>query len=354
MVRAMLASDTAYEGVFYTAVRTTGIFCRPSCPARKPKPENVDFYASPEDAMAAGFRPCKRCKPLDASGHAPDWVRPLLTLNATEPARRITDEDIVGLGIDPVRLRRWFKAQYGMTFHAYARARRVGLALGRINGGDSIEGAAYDAGYESLSGFRDAFSSTVGTPPGRRGEKTMLVHKRLLTPLGPMIAMAGDGGIVLLEFLDRPILPDEVEDLKRLFGYAPVPGEHPHIDLLERELAAYFAGELTAFTVPLELAGTDFQKAAWTALLDIPYGQTRSYGEQAHVIGRSGASRAVGRANGQNRIAIVVPCHRVIGADGSLTGYGGGQPRKRFLLDLEARVSGHGTEADQFSLFEAS
>lgn len=347
----MLASDTAYEGVFYTAVRTTGIFCRPSCPARKPKPENVDFYSSPEDAMAAGFRPCKRCKPLDASGRAPDWIKPLLALNGTRPERRITDDDIVGLGIDPVRLRRWFKSTYGMTFHTYARARRVGVALGRINGGDSIDGAAYDAGYESLSGFRDAFASTVGASPGRRGEKTMLVHKRLLTPLGPMLAMAEDRGIVLLEFLDRPILPDEVEDLKRLLGYAPVPGEHAHIDMLERELAAYFEGELTEFTTPLYLAGTEFQKAAWTALLEIPYGQTRNYGEQARVIGRPGASRAVGRANGQNRISIVVPCHRVIGADGSLTGYGGGQPRKRFLLDLEARVSGQGSAANQLSLF---
>jgi AraC family transcriptional regulator, regulatory protein of adaptative response / methylated-DNA-[protein]-cysteine methyltransferase len=335
MVRAMLERDTAYEGVFFTAVKTTGIFCRPSCTARKPKPENVEFFAHADECMSAGYRACLRCKPLDAAAIAPDWVQQLLKSVDADPEQRWTDAQLLAEGIEPLKLRRWFKQHFGMTFHAWLRTRRLGMALGGIKQGDSIDNAAFDSGYESLSGFRDAFQKSFNITPGRAANSEPLLFTRLTTPLGPMIAMAERRGLVLLEFLDRPALTKEVEALQNRYGYAVAPGHHAHLQQIEAELTQYFAGKLTDFNVPLHLPGSDFARQVWAELAKIPYGQTSTYGAIAALLGKPGASRAVGLANGHNRLSIVVPCHRVIGADGSLTGYGGGQPRKAFLLRLE-------------------
>lgn len=338
MERAYLASDNSFEGLFYTAVRTTGVFCRPKCPARKPKPENVEFYRTAEDAMAAGYRPCKRCKPLE-SATAPEWIGTLLEQVRLAPARRWTDEELRKRGIDTVQLRRWSKANFGITFHAYVRARRLGLALGRLNAGDDIDAAAFDSGYESVSGFRDGFRKTFGMSPGHGRAVELLSFTRLNTPLGPMIAMAEKRGLVLLEFLDRPALTKEIEELRSVYGYALAPGATPHLAQLENELKEYFAGRLRRFHIALHMLGSAFDIAVWNRLLCIPFGETRSYAQVARELAQPGASRAVGVSNGHNRIAIVVPCHRVIGSDGSLTGYGGGLRRKRYLLDLEQRTA---------------
>lgn len=335
MVRAMLERDTAYEGVFFTAVKTTGIFCRPSCTARKPKPENVEFFAHADECMSAGYRACLRCKPLDAAAIAPDWVQQLLDRVDAQPDQRWTDTQLQAEGIEPLTLRRWFKQHFGMTFHAWLRTRRLGMALGGIRQGESIDNAAFDSGYESLSGFRDAFQKSFHITPGRAANSEPLLFKRLTTPLGPMIAMAERRGLVLLEFLDRPALTQEVEELQQRYGYAVAPGHNTHLQQIEAELAQYFAGTRTAFNVALHLPGSDFDRQVWAQLTQIPFGQTSTYGAIAARLGKPGANRAVGLANGHNRLAIVLPCHRVIGADGSLTGYGGGQPRKAFLLRLE-------------------
>jgi len=335
MVRAMLERDTAYEGVFFTAVKTTGIFCRPSCTARKPKPENVEFFAHADECLSAGYRACLRCKPLDAAAIAPDWVQRLLERVDADPEQRWTDIQLQAEGIDPLKLRRWFKQHFGMTFHAWLRTRRLGMALGGIKQGESIDNVAFDSGYESLSGFRDAFQKSFHTTPGRAANSEPLLFTRLTTPLGPMIAMAEQRGLVLLEFLDQPTLTKEVEALQSRYGYVVAPGHNGHLQQIETELAQYFAGQLTEFNVPLHLPGSDFSRQVWARLAQIPYGQTSTYGAIAALLGKPGASRAVGLANGHNRVSIVLPCHRVIGADGSLTGYGGGQPRKAFLLRLE-------------------
>ncbi len=347
MVRAMLASDRAYEGLFYVGVKTTGIFCRPTCSARKPMEKNVEFYRTAEEAMASGFRPCLRCKPLDAVGAAPDWLVPVLKAVDERPGKRWTDEDVEAMGVDPLRVRRWFKENFGVTFHAHARSRRLARALGTVRQGGSLDDAAAEGGYESLSGFRDAIRQDLRTTAGRGRRARMLAYTRVLTPLGPMMAMAEERGLVMLEFLDRPALPAEVDELRARYGYVAAPGQNEHLQTVERELGAYFARELREFTVPVLMPGTTFQVRVWEALRRIPYGVTASYGELARGLGVAGAMRAVGRANGQNRMSIVVPCHRVIGADGSLTGYGGGQPRKAFLLELEGRPA----EATQGRLF---
>jgi AraC family transcriptional regulator of adaptative response/methylated-DNA-[protein]-cysteine methyltransferase len=335
MVRAMLERDTAYEGVFFTAVKTTGIFCRPSCTARKPKPENVEFFAHADECLSAGYRACLRCKPLNAAAIAPDWVQKLLKAVDAAPELRWTDAQLLAEGIEPLKLRRWFKQHFGMTFHAWLRTRRLGMALDGIKQGDSIDSAAFDSGYESLSGFRDAFQKSFHITPGRAANSEPLLFTRLTTPLGPMIAMAERRGLVLLEFLDQASLPREVEALQNRFGYAVAPGHNVHLQHIEEQLAEYFAGSRTEFNVALHMPGSEFSRQVWAELAKIPYGQTTTYGAIATLLGKPGASRAVGLANGHNRLSIVVPCHRVIGADGSLTGYAGGQPRKAFLLRLE-------------------
>ncbi len=332
---AFYSRDASYDGVFYTGVRTTGIFCRPSCSARKPKPENIEFFQTARDAMFAGYRACRRCRPLEAPGETPAWLGGLIEAVDADPARRWTDEALRAHGVHPDRVRRWFKTHHGMTFHAYARARRLGTALERIRGGDRVVSAALDHGYESLSGFNAAVRGLIGAPPTASGDRATVILKRVTTPLGPMVAGAIGAKLCFLEFADRRMLERQLATLARRLECRFLPGNAPVLESLSAQLDAYFAGRLRHFDVPLETPGTDFQRSVWERLLEIPYGETRSYADLAETLGRPTATRAVARANGTNRIAILIPCHRVIGKDGSLTGYGGSLWRKQRLLELE-------------------
>lgn len=338
MMQAFLDRDPSYEGLFYTGVRTTGIFCRPTCAARKPLPENVEFFASARDALLAGYRACKRCRPLEPAGEAPAWVEKLLDEVEQEPAGSWRDVDLEARGLSPDRVRRWFQRHHGMTFQAYIRSRRLGLALGRLRQGDDILETAFDSGYESVSGFHEAFTRLFGAPPGetRQGNGAgAVVVNRVLTPLGPMLAGVAEGRLCLLEFADRRALERQLGVLRRRLDTAMVPGSDPLLGRLAGQLEAWFDGRLRHFSVPLTDPGTDFQRDVWQALREIPYGETVSYGEVARRIGRPSAVRAVAGAVGDNRLAVVIPCHRVVGSDGSLTGYGGGLWRKRRLLQIE-------------------
>jgi len=342
MWAAFSRRDPEYDGIFVTGVSTTGIFCRPTCTARKPRRDNVEFFAGARDALTAGFRPCKRCRPME-NGVAPEWIAGLLDAVEADPARRWKDQDLRERGLEPERVRRWFQRHHGMTFHAYHRARRLGRAIDRLRHGADPASAAFENGYESLSGFHEAFRRETGTTPGQAGAEEPIYLQRLATPLGPMIAGASENALFLLEFADRRMLETQIERVRARTGRVAVPGVNDVIRRTGQELDAYFTGELRAFTVPLEMPGSEFQRAVWEELRRIPYGETRSYGEQARRLGQPPkAVRAVARANGDNRIAIIVPCHRVIGADGRLTGYGGGLWRKRRLLDLERAVA-HGS-----------
>jgi len=335
MIQAFLRRDARYEGVFVTAVRTTGVFCRPGCPARSPRPDHVEFFATPHDALLAGYRPCRRCTPMEPADKAPKWLHGILRRVDENPSSRVCDSDIRALGVDPVRVRRWFQRHHNMTFQAYCRTRRLGLALGAIQDGHRVTDVALDSGYESLSGFAEAFRAVFGTAPTQHGTRPLAVAARFTTPLGPMVACANKRAVLLLEFADRRMLQTQLRRLGRALGTAPVPGTNAIIDALERELCGYFAGRTRRFTVPVEAVGTPFQERVWNALREIPYASTCSYGELATRMQRPSAVRAVARANGDNRLAILIPCHRVIGADGSLTGYGGGLWRKRRLLEIE-------------------
>lgn len=335
MERAFFQGDASYDGLFYTGVRTTGIFCRPSCTARKPKPENVEFFGSVKDVLFAGYRACLRCKPLESGDQHPSWLDALMARIDAEPTARIREADLRTMGLDPARVRRYFASRYGLTFQAYCRARRLSQALDSIKQGGKVDDAVFEAGYESHSGFREAFAKTFGATPGAAAQSGAVHLGWMDTPVGPMTAGATDAGVVLLEFTDRRMLEAQLETVRRRFGKGLVPADHPHLDQLRQELASYFDGTLSTFTVPVVAPGTPFEERVWAELLKIPYGETRSYEDIAVALGNRAAVRAVGRANGLNRIAIVIPCHRVVNKSGELGGYGGGLWRKRRLLHLE-------------------
>ena len=334
MYAAIAERDRSFVGVFYVAVKTTGIFCRPGCPARVPKRENVEFFAEPREAMLAGYRPCLRCKPLERVAETPEWVGRALALVESSPDARVTEYDLRRSGVSPERLRRWFQQNHGMTFQAYQRGSRLGQAFRKIQDGSSVIETATLSGWDSTSGFREAFQQAFGTSPSRADGPVFTVL-RIESPLGPLVAVADDTRLYLLEFSDRRMMQTQMKTLQSRYGCSFVPGQTSVLKETSEQLSRYFEGSLRSFDLPLDHKGTEFQEAVWRLLLQIPYGETVSYGSLAKELGRPDAQRAVGKANGDNRLAIVVPCHRVVASDGSLHGYGGGLWRKQRLLELE-------------------
>lgn len=338
MWQALRASDAGYDGIFCFAVRSTGIFCRPSCSARKPKRENVRYFPDAASAAAAGFRACKRCRPVRTQGAPPEWIGRLLRRLASRPVPPRA-EDLRDAGIAPARARRWFRRYYGMSFREFCEGYRMSKALNELHDGKSIDHTAAEAGFASVSGFRDAFRRVFEQPPGAAADIDCVRLRWIETPLGPMVAGASDAGVCLLSFVGESDLDAELRGLRDGLGCTVLPGSHPYLDQLQTELDAYFAGRLQQFTLPLHQPGTPFQQTVWSALQAIPFGETRSYRDIAMAVGRPGATRAVGTTNGRNRIAVVIPCHRVINAGGALGGYGGGLERKRWLLRHEAETA---------------
>ncbi|MCB0722877.1 MAG: methylated-DNA--[protein]-cysteine S-methyltransferase [Ignavibacteriae bacterium] len=335
MLRAFNNSDRSYDGIFFTAVKTTSIFCRPSCRVKKPLKKNIEFYATAREALFAGYRPCKRCKPMEIGNDTPDWAKKLMEIVDKNPEKKIRDYEMRQMGFEPSRARRFFKQKYGMTFHAYCRSRRLGKAFSLIRNGVEIDDAVFDNGYDSHSGFRDAFSKTLGFAPGKSYSKDCMVTSLYESPLGHIILAANDKGLCLAEFSDRRMLEYQLKVLNKYFKSPLVPGRNKFIEQAESELEEYFKGNLKNFKVPIEYPGTEFQQKVWEGLRNIPYGTTVSYVELAKNVGTPKGSRPVGTANGMNRLAIIIPCHRVIKNDGSLGGYGGGLWRKKRLLELE-------------------
>ena len=338
MYQASYEKNSDFEGVFWMAVKTTGIFCRPTCTARKPKPENVEFLDNTKDAIQKGYRPCKVCKPLVNPDETPLDIRKLLIELSENPGLKLKDVDLVERGLQPITVKRWFLKHHGMTFHTFQRMFKINSAFKKLQQGENVLDVALDNGYESLSGFNDSFKNVFGVSPKNSKMEKIVDLKRIETPLGTMIACANENGICMLEFSDRKALPTELKEISKHFDANIVQGENPHFKTLEKELEEYFEGKLKDFTVPLAPVGTDFQKKVWEILRTIPYGTTRTYQQQADILGNPKAVRAVANANGLNKISIIIPCHRVIGSNGTLTGYGGGIWRKQKLLELEKAI----------------
>lgn len=324
----VIARDKDSDGTFVFAVSTTGIYCRPSCGARRPRRENVRFFAEGQEARAAGFRPCLRCQP-DETGRESRAVALALGMLADETPT--LNELASAAGYSPSHFQRIFKRATGLSPAAYARARRIERA-GQALGEHSVTEAIYAAGFGGPSTFyRDAKERMGMTPSAwAKGGEGVTIHWAVMpTTLGAMLVAATDRGICRLAF------GVGVEDLNAMFPNAElVEGGEAFKTLFARVLSAVEApGE--GADIPLDVKGTAFQEAVWAALRQIPAGETRSYAQLAAAIGRPRATRAAGSANGANRVAVLIPCHRVIGGDGALGGYAWGEGVKKELLARE-------------------
>ncbi|MEL6570415.1 MAG: trifunctional transcriptional activator/DNA repair protein Ada/methylated-DNA--[protein]-cysteine S-methyltransferase [Pseudomonadota bacterium] len=328
---ALLDRDPQFDGTAWVGVKTTGIFCRLTCPARKPKKKNCRWFATPADGLAAGFRPCKRCDPL--MNRSDPLISDLITALNADPAYRWTESALIARGYDPSTVRRTFKRNLGMTFLDLARQRRLAEGFVTLQDGARVIDAQVAAGFESPTAFRDAFGRWLGVKPSQLPENAYLKAHWFQSPLGPMIAVADRHSLHLLEFADRKALPKE---LQRLYQKVPIGiGCFDLHELVTDQIIQFMNGTRMTFEVPLTLHGSPFVKEVWRRLQTIKAGETRTYGALAQELGRPSAARAVARANGANKIAIIIPCHRVLGADGTLTGYGGGLWRKDRLITLE-------------------
>jgi len=333
--QALVDREKSYVGIFYVGVKTTSIFCIATCRARKPLKKNVEFYSTFKEALDHGFRPCKICKPTENANQAPEQVEKAIQMVKANPKEKVKDYHLRQENISPEIVRRWFKKNYGLTFHAYQRMYRINIAFEELKNGKKATDTAFDMGYESLSDFGYTYKKLLGKSPQNSVNNNVILINRLTTPLGPMFVCATEKGICLLEFVDRRMLETEFRDLQKLLKANIIIGENKHIKQAKKEIKEYFSGKRKSFDIPLHTPGTEFQNLVWKGLQDIPYGETSTYQKQAAAIQKPKAIRALATANGYNRLAIIVPCHRVIGKDGALRGYGGGLERKQWLLDHE-------------------
>ena len=335
--KALVEKNPNYDGIFFVGVKTTGVFCHATCTARKPLFKNCNFFSSADEALLEGYRPCKICNPLSYPSDIPPEIKLLIKEVEASPEKKWKEKDFSELGLNSATARRKFKSIYNMTFVQYARNRRLGLAFSQIATGSKVIEQQFATGYNSPSGFNDAFTKIMGNPPKKTNIK--LLHSFFIfTPIGKMISISDETHLYLLEFVDRRGLETEIEVLRNKHNARIIHSENIINKSLEKELHLYFEGKLSDFTIPLFNNGTPFQNQVWEILKSIPCGDIWSYQDIALQIGDKNKVRAIGNANGANQISILIPCHRVIKSNGELGGYGGGIERKKYLLDLETRI----------------
>ena len=329
--RIALAKDRRFDGTFVTGVRSTGIYCRPSCPARPPRRENVVFYATPADAEAAGLRACLRCRPDEVARDEAAVAQALEMLR--EAGEVVSLERLAAVtGYSPAHFQRLFKRAVGLSPAAFARALRIERAADALSGGGRVTDAVYDSGFGAPSRFYAAACGRLGMAPSawRDGGRGVTIHWVVVaTSLGPMLVAATEKGVCRLSFNEGH------EELEKRFPNAELVQGGADFAALFSEVVAAIEQPGDSRHIPLDVQGTAFQEAVWQELRRIPRGQTRSYAEIAAAIGKPGAVRAAGSANGANNVAVLIPCHRVIRADGTLGGYAYGLAIKRALLERE-------------------
>ena len=338
--RAVLARDAAEDGAFVYAVRSTGIFCRPSCPSRRPRRDRVRFFALPEAAQRAGFRPCRRCRPERAKLADPRLATVRGACRLIDEAEGVVTLAALGaeLGTSPHHLQRSFTRIMGISPRAYAEARRLQRVKRLLKAGDGVAGALYEAGYGSSSRLYERASSQLGMTPAsykRGGLGAEIAYATAASPLGRLLVAATAKGICMVSLgaSDAALMAELERDFPRAAIRRDGQALGPALEALTRHLE----GAQPHLDLPLDLRATAFQWRVWQALRAIPYGARMSYGEIAASLGMPKAARAVGHACGSNPVSLIVPCHRAVGADGSLTGYRWGLARKKALLERERR-----------------
>jgi AraC family transcriptional regulator of adaptative response/methylated-DNA-[protein]-cysteine methyltransferase len=341
---AFMRRDRAWDGRVLGAVKTTGIYCKPSCPAKRPKRDHVEFFASGEEARVAGYRPCLRCKPDEVGRDREAVAAAVKLIEQAEDAPNLA-ELATAVGYAPHHFQRIFKRDLGVSPAEYARGLRNRRTESALKQNDRVTDAVYDAGYSSPSGFYSDAKERLGMTPsawreGGRGET--IRWTTFDSPLGSMLIAATSKGICRLTF------DDSVESLTRLFPKATIVKDDGGLKKLVEGALTAIERPLAAPELPIDVAGTAFQEAVWRELRKIPAGETRSYAQIAAAIGQPKAVRAVGTANGDNHVCVLIPCHRVIRSDGTIGGYGGGVDRKRKLLASE----GHASASPELPLVE--
>jgi AraC family transcriptional regulator of adaptative response/methylated-DNA-[protein]-cysteine methyltransferase len=325
--------DRSWDGRVIGAVRTTGIYCKPSCPARRPRRENVEFFVDAEAARAAGYRPCLRCKPDEVGRDRGAVARAIRLIEQAEEAPSLA-ELAAAVGYAPHHFQRLFTRDVGVSPAQYARALRARRAQTELKEDKSVTEAIYDSGYSAPSRFYADAKERLGMTPsawrdGGRGETIRWTV--VSSALGPMLVAATAKGICRLTF------EDDERSLRRIFPNATLVEDDGAMGELVAGALAAVERPATAPELPIDVAGTAFQEAVWRELRKIPPGETRSYAQIAAAVGKPGAVRATGSANGANHVAVLIPCHRVVRSDGSLGGYAGGIERKRRLLEAERK-----------------
>jgi AraC family transcriptional regulator, regulatory protein of adaptative response / methylated-DNA-[protein]-cysteine methyltransferase len=329
-----MTKDRRYDGAFVVAVRTTGIYCRPSCPSRTPHRENVVFYAVPQEAEDAGFRPCKRCTP-DTQAFEAEVVGRICRYMDEHLDAHLTLDDLGNVAaLSPHHLQRVFKRALGITPRQYVEARRLEHLKGRLKAGESVTSALYEAGYSSSSRLYER--DQLGMTPAvyRKGGKDMHIHfTTAVCSLGVVLVGATEKGICAVSLGDTPA---ELEaTLRRDYPAADIQPDDAGLGEWVAPLLCHLEGEQPHLELPLDIQATAFQWRVWQALRAIPYGETRTYSQIAQAIGSPKAVRAVGTACASNHVAVVIPCHRVVREDGALGGYRWGVARKEKLLRRE-------------------
>lgn len=331
----VMARDARQDGRFVFAVRTTGIYCRPSCPSRRPRRESVVFFAGPDDAERAGYRACLRCKPTEISSQAQCVAR----------ARQFLDnaEDLVTLaqlgrrvGLSPFHLQRLFKRATGLSPREYQSARRMQQVKSGLRHGNDVTTALYDAGFGSPSRLYENAPQQFGMTPGeyrRGGAGANISFAMARTALGWLLAAATERGLCAVRFGENAVTLER--DLRDEFHAAALRRDDAALRRYVDPLLAVIRGENTTIDLPLDVRATAFQRKVWEKLRQIPRGETRSYSEIARAMGRPRAVRAVARACAANPVALAVPCHRVVRKDGDRGGYRWGMERKEKLLERE-------------------
>lgn len=331
---ALNLRDRSFAGQFIVGVRTTGIFCEAGCPARLPAWVNCEFFDDARSALLAGYRPCKRCRPMSSRSAAPEAVEQAINEIEAHPKKDWQPADFEELGINIVAADLALAGLWAMTIAEYVALRRTGMAEKKLTKSSK---RIDDGNDESIATPVEDTPQQAAAMPTNGTQGTALRADWIETPIGAMVAVADEEGLLLLEFAEARTLEGEVERMQPVLHRDILPMGSPILQSTSNQIQQYFTGRLKSFDLPLKPVGTPFQRSVWDQLLLIPYGDTISYADLARILKNPNAFRAVGSANGANPISIIIPCHRVVNTDGKLGGYAGGLKRKEWLLGHERK-----------------